>query len=139
MYIREQNYNVLYTHSQLATGEAEQGAGRAIALPKIIQHVQLVKIYMSILPYYVLLYLYKVCPLNGRVPEPPLRYTVNYHLHQHPAGVPTACNIGCCSIILCMVSLIRTFYRLYCVRCLNVLLEQKLVFLLDNAALSVVI
>jgi len=30
---------------------------------------------MSILPYYALLY--KVCPLNGRVPEPPLNRIID--------------------------------------------------------------
>jgi len=33
---------------------------------------------MSILPYYVLLY--KFCPLNGQVPEPPLQFIVIYDL-----------------------------------------------------------
>ena len=51
-----------------SAGEAEQGGRRGDRPSK---NVQLVKIYMSILPYYVLLY--KVSPLNGRVPEPPLQ------------------------------------------------------------------
>jgi len=63
---------MMLTYKFIVQRRLSRGAGGAIVLSIIVLHVLLAKIYMSILPYYVLLY--EVYSLNRRISGPPLLY-----------------------------------------------------------------